>query len=95
MKPVSDKVNIPLRHAKDQELRDFFLPGETSPVVELDKIDSAEGGRNMPPPDAPGSTIQTSTPDEETRAAAETQSVAEATTDSRSSHWLQFVDTTW
>ena len=74
-KPGSDEVNIQLRHAKDQELQDSILPGKTSAVVELDKIDSADGWRNMPPPDAPGSIIQTPTPDEETRAAAETLKV--------------------
>ena len=41
-------------------------------MVELDKINSAEGGRDMPPPDAPGSIIPTSAPDEKTRAATET-----------------------
>ena len=41
-------------------------------MVELDKTDSAGGGKDMPPPDALGSGIQTSTPDEETRAATET-----------------------
>ena len=65
-------MNIQLRHAKDQELQGSILPGETLPVVELDKIYSAEGRRNMPPPDAPGSIIPTSAPDEEIRAAAET-----------------------
>ena len=40
-------------------------------MVELDKIDSTEGGEHMPPPDAPGPIIPTYTPDEETRAAAE------------------------
>ena len=44
-------------------------------MVELDKIDLAEGGRDMPPPDAPGPIIPTSAPDEETRAAAETLEV--------------------
>ena len=65
MKPGSDK-------AKDQELQNFVLPGETSPVVELGKIDSAERGKDMPQPDAPGSSIPTFAPDEETRAATET-----------------------
>ena len=41
-------------------------------MVELDKMDSAEGGKDMPQPDASGSGIQTFAPDEETRAAAET-----------------------
>ena len=59
-----------------QKIRNFeTLPGETSPVVELDKIDSAEGGRHMPPQDAPGPIIPTYAPDEETRAAAETLEV--------------------
>ena len=71
-KPGGDEVNIQLRHAKDQELQDSILPGETSPVVELDKINSAEGGRDMPPPDAPGPIIPTYAPDKETRAATET-----------------------
>ena len=71
-KPGSDKVNIQLRYAKDQELRDFILPGEASPVVKLDKIDQAEAGEDMPPPDAPGPIIPTYAPDEETRAPTET-----------------------
>ena len=41
-------------------------------MVELDKINSAEGGDDMPPPDAPGPIIPTYAPDEETRAATET-----------------------
>ena len=41
-------------------------------MVELEKIDPAEGGKDMPPPDATGSSIPTFAPDEETRAAAET-----------------------
>ena len=72
MKPGGDKAKIQLRHTKDQELQDSILSGETSPVVELGKIDSAEGGKDMPPPDAPGSSIPTFAPDEETRAATET-----------------------
>ena len=32
-KPGSDGVSIQLRHAKDQGLQDFILPGETSPVA--------------------------------------------------------------
>ena len=67
MKPGSDKTNIQLRHAKDQELGDSVLP-----VMELDKVNSAEGGRDMPLTNAPGSIIPTSTPDEETRATSET-----------------------
>ena len=59
MKPVSDEADIQLRHAKDQELWDSILPGETSSVLELDKINSAEGGGDMPPPDAPGPFIPT------------------------------------
>ena len=55
-----------------QNIKNSILPGKTSPVVELDKIDLAEGGKDMPPPDAPGSSIPTFAPDEETRAAAET-----------------------
>ena len=74
-KPGSDEANIQLRHAKDQELQDSILPSETSPVVELDKIDSAEGGGDMLPPDAPGPIIPTYAPDEETRAATETPKV--------------------
>ena len=35
-------------------------------MVELDKIDSAEGGRNMPQPNTPGLIIPTSAPDKET-----------------------------
>ena len=40
--------------------------------MELDKIDSAGGGKDMPPPDASRSGISTFAPDEETRVAAET-----------------------
>ena len=47
MKPGSDKVSIQSRHAKDQELQGSILLGETLPVVELDKIDSTEGGEDM------------------------------------------------
>ena len=72
MKPGSDEVEIQLRHAKDQELLDSILSGRTSLVVELGKIDSVEGGEDMPPLDAPGSGIPSFAPDEETRAAAET-----------------------
>ena len=75
MKPDSDEANIQLRHAKAQELQDSVLPGDTLPVVELDKINSAEGGRDMPPPEAPGPIIPSYAPDEETRAAAETLKV--------------------
>ena len=60
---------------KDQELQDSALPGETSPVVELDKINSAKGVRDMPLPDTPGPIIQTYTPNEETRAVTETLKV--------------------
>ena len=63
MKPGSDKVNI--------ELQDSILHGGTSPMVELGKIHSTEGGEDMPSPDAPGPIIPTYAPDEETRAAAE------------------------
>ena len=41
-------------------------------MVELDKIDPAEGGKDMLPPDATGSSIPTFAPDEETRVATET-----------------------
>ena len=71
-KPGSDKVKIQLRHTKNQELQNSILLGETSPVVELDKINSAEGGQDMPPPDATRPSIPTSAPDEETRVATET-----------------------
>ena len=40
-------------------------------MVELDKIDSAGGGKDMPPSDASGSGIPTFALDKETRAAAE------------------------
>ena len=43
-------------------------------MVELVKINSA-GGRDMHPPDTPGSIIPTYAPDKETRAAAETLKV--------------------
>ena len=72
MKPVDDEVKIQLKYAKDQQLRDSILSGETLPVVELGKIDSAEGGKDMPQPDASGSCIPTIAPDEETRATVET-----------------------
>ena len=55
-----------------QKIKNSILPGKTSPVVELDKIDLAKRGKDLPPPDAPGSSIPTFAPDEETRAAAET-----------------------
>ena len=41
-------------------------------MVELDKIDSAGGGKDMSPPDASGSGIPTFALEEETRAATET-----------------------
>ena len=41
-------------------------------MVELGKINSAEGGKDMPPPDASGSGIPIFAPDKETRAATET-----------------------
>ena len=41
-------------------------------MVELDKINSAEGGEDMPPPDTPGPITPTFAAGEETRAAAET-----------------------
>ena len=43
--------------------------------MELDKIDSAEGGGDMPPPDTPGLIIPAYAPDEETRGATETLEV--------------------
>ena len=75
MKPGSKEVSIQLRHTKDQGLQESILPSETSLVVELDKTNSAKGGRDMPPPDAPGPIIPTAALDEETRAAAETLKV--------------------
>ena len=72
MKPEGDKMKVQLKYTKDQQLQDSILSGETLPVVELGKINSAEGGKDMPPPDAPRSCIPTFAPDEETRAAAET-----------------------
>ena len=53
------------------EIWDSILHRGTSPLVELDKIHSTEGGEHMPPPDSPGPIIPTYAPDEETRAAAE------------------------
>ena len=53
------------------EPRVSILYGGTSPVVELDKIDSTDGREDMPPPDAPGLTIPTYVPDEKTKPAAE------------------------
>ena len=44
-------------------------------MVELDRIHSTEGGKDMPPPDDPGPIIPTYAPDEERRAAAETLEV--------------------
>ena len=41
-------------------------------MVEFGKINSAEGVKDMPPPDASGSSIPTFAPDEETRAPTET-----------------------
>ena len=49
LKPGSDEVDIKLRQTKDQELQSLILPGDTSPVVELDQVDSTEGEKNMPP----------------------------------------------
>ena len=71
-KPGGDKVKIQLRHAKDQQLRGSILSGKTLPVVGLGKINSAEGEKDIPPPDASGSGIPTFVPDKETRAATET-----------------------
>ena len=70
-KPGGDKVKTKLWHAKDKQLWGSTLSSETSPMVELDKINSAEGGKDMPPPDASGSGIATFAPAKETRAAAE------------------------
>ena len=72
MKPGDGKAKTQLKHEKDQQFRGSILSSETSPIVELDKINSAEGGKDMPPPDVSGSGIPTIAPDEETRAAAET-----------------------
>ena len=72
-----------------------LLPGETLPVVELDKIGSAEGGEGMPPSDAPGPIIPTCAQDEEMSCHWHSQSTTEATTNSGSSWRLQFVNTTW
>ena len=41
-------------------------------MVELDKIDSAGGGKDMPPPDASGSSIPTSVHQTRKRVATET-----------------------
>ena len=71
-KPEGDEAKLQLKYGKDPQLRDSILSGEILPVVELGKIDSAEGEKDMPPPDAPGSCIPTFAPDEETRAATET-----------------------
>ena len=72
MKPGSDEADIKLRHTKDQELQNSILSGETSPVVELDKIDPAEGGKDMPPTRCYRIQHSNFAPDEETRVAAET-----------------------
>ena len=56
-KPGSDDENIEL--------------GDSVPVVELDKIDSIDRWKNMPPPDTPGLIVPVFVPDEETKAAAE------------------------
>ena len=61
-----------LGQEENQQLRDSIPSNKTSPVVELDKIHSAGGGKDMPPLDASGSGIPTFALDEETRAAAET-----------------------
>ena len=61
-KQGSGKANI--------KLQDSVLHGGTLPVIKLDNIHSTEGGVEMPPPDAPGPTIPTYAPDEETRATA-------------------------
>ena len=72
MKPGGDEAKTELRHKEDQQLRVSIPSGKTSPVVELDKIDSAGGGKDMPPPDASGSGIPILALDEETRATTET-----------------------
>ena len=46
-------------------------PGDSVPVVELDKIDLIGRWKNMPPPDTPGLIVPAYAPDEETTAAAE------------------------
>ena len=70
-KPRGDEAKIQLRHAKDQQLQGSMLSGETLPVVELSKLYSAEGGKDMLPSDTPESSILTFAPDKETKAAAE------------------------
>ena len=72
MKPGGDEAKIQLRHKEDQQLGASIPSGKTSPVVELDKINSVGGGKDMPPPDASGSGIPTFALDKETKAAAET-----------------------
>ena len=75
MKTGGDEAKIQLRHAKDQQLQGSILSGKTLPVVELSKIDSAEGGKDMPPPDAPESGIPTFAPGEKTKVVVETLEV--------------------
>ena len=72
MKPGGDKAKTQLRYEKDQQLHGSIPSCKTSPMVELEKIDSAGGGKDMPPPDASGSGIPTFAPDENTKAATET-----------------------
>ena len=72
MKPGSDKTKTQLRHEENQQLRGSIPSSETSPVVELDKINSAGGVKDMPLPDASGSGIPTFALDREMRTATET-----------------------
>ena len=68
----SDRVDIRQRQASDWKLQSSILPGDTSPVVELNKVDLTEGEKDVPPSDASELGITTSALDEEARTAAET-----------------------
>ena len=72
MKPGSDGTKTQLGHKENQQLQSSIPSNETSPVVELDKINSAGGVKDMPPADASESIILTYALDEETRAATKT-----------------------
>ena len=72
MKPDNDKGNLQPKY-KDLQLQ-VSIPLERTqlPVIELGKVNPAEGRKDMPPPDSQEFAITTPAPDEETQAVAET-----------------------
>ena len=67
-----DKVDIKWKEVSDRKLQSLILPGDTLPVVELDRVDPTEGDKDVPSPDALEAGTATSTLDEETKTTAET-----------------------